>query len=234
VTQVHFVLDFDGVLFNSAFEAYSVANLAAEGKANYRQGVSYEEFFAFRAVVTDAWQYNRLYSLEYAVTAPLLHDVQPIEADWIFSRSFFEARKAMMLDSEWPKVMSPYDFFFLIRPLLLRHPDRFAILSTRNVQSIRETLAFHGADVVPVFGQEDVRRLGSKLAVARDQQWLDRRKWLTVYVDDMNSHLEPFAGEIHLPLHADWGYDVPTVGSFSFNQIHMIITSLLSIAGKDS
>ena len=234
MTQVRFVLDFDGVLFNSAFEAFSVANLATVGKADFRQDVSYEEFFAFRAVVTDAWHYNRLYSLEHPTPAARLHCVQPLEADWAFSRDFFEARKVLMRDPQWPKVMPPYDFFFLIKPLLLAHPDRFAILSTRNVQSIRETLAFHGADVLPVFGQEDVRRLGSKLAVARDQQWLDRRKWLTVYVDDMNSHLEPFAGEIHLPLHADWGYDVPTVGSLSFNQVHMIIASLLSIAGKDS
>ena len=65
--QVKFVLDFDGVLFNSAFEAYSVANRAVAGCNEFRQDISYEEFLAFRSVVTDAWQYNRLYSVTHSV-----------------------------------------------------------------------------------------------------------------------------------------------------------------------
>lgn len=231
--QIKFVLDFDGVLFNSAFEAYTVANMATEGRAEFRQDITYEEFLAFRAVVTDAWHYNRLYSRTHALPATVIRETKPEEHDWAFSRDFFEARKTLMKDADWPKVMPAYDFFFLLKPLLLKTPERFAILSTRNVQSIRETMAFHGADVVPIFGQEDIRRLGSKLAVAQDQHWLDRGKWLIVYVDDMNSHLEPFEGEIHLPLHADWGYDTGTPGSLSANQVHTIISSLLSIAEKD-
>lgn len=231
--QIKFVLDFDGVLFNSAFEAYSVANRATEGRSEFRQDISYEEFLAYRAVVTDAWQYNRLYSKAGSLPASAIRSFTPEAEDWQFSREFFEARKEIMEDPEWPKVMPPYDFFYLLRPYLLQHPERFAVLSTRNVQSIRETLAFHGADVVQVFGQEDIRSLGSKLAVAKDQHWLDRGKFFIVYVDDMNSHLEPFEGEIHLPLHADWGYDKGTPGSLSANQIHTVISSLLTIAEKD-
>jgi hypothetical protein len=232
--KIKFVLDFDGVLFNSAFEAYSVANRAVADKASFRDDVSYEEFLEFRGVVTDAWQYNRIYSRSQPVPAALLHGIEPNDADWAFAHDFFEARKEIMADPEWPKVMPPYDFFFLLKPLLLAHPELFAVLSTRNVASIRETLAFHGADIVPVFGQEDIRRLGSKFAVAQDQHWLDRGKYLIVYIDDMNSHLEPFEGQIHLPLHADWGYDKSTAGSLSANQIHTIITSLISIAMKDN
>jgi hypothetical protein len=231
--QIKFVLDFDGVLFNSAFEAFTVANAATQGRPEFRDDITYEEFLGFRAVVTDAWQYNRLYSREHGVPAAVLPGVQPEEIDWQFARDFFAARKRIMEDPEWPKVMPPYDFFFLIKPLLLQCPDRFAILSTRNVQSIRETLAFHDADVVQIFGQEDIRRLGSKFAVAMDQHWLDRGKWLIVYLDDMNSHLEPFEGQIHLPLHADWGYDNGTPGSLSANQVHVILSSLLAIAEKD-
>lgn len=232
--EIKFVLDFDGVLFNSAFEAYSVANLATAGRPEFRQDITYEEFIAFRAVVTDAWHYNRLYSRQHALPATAIPGAEPEESDWAFAHQFFEARKTLMQDPDWPKVMPPYDFFFLIKPLLLKHAERFAILSTRNIQSLRETLAFHGADVVKVFGQEDIRRLGSKLAVAKDQHWLDRNARLTVYVDDMNSHLEPFEGQIHLPLHADWGYDRGTPGSLSANQIHNIISSLLSIVERDN
>lgn len=231
--KIKFVLDFDGVLFNSAFEAFSVANRAVADRPGFRQDITYEEFLDYRGVVTDAWQYNRLYSESQAVPAVLLHAVQPNEQDWAFAHDFFEARKQIMADPEWPKVMPPYDFFFLLKPMLIAYPEAFAILSTRNVASIRETMAFHGADVVPIFGQEDIRRLGSKFAVAQDQHWLDRGKFLIVYIDDMNSHLEPFEGQIHLPLHADWGYDQCTAGSLSANQINTIITSLIAIARKD-
>lgn len=231
--EIKFVLDFDGVLFNSAFEAYSVANKAVQGNAEFRQDITYEEFLAFRAVVTDAWQYNRLYSREHSLPPSAIRNFQPEAIDWAFARAFFEARKVIMADPEWPKVMPPYDFFFLLKPWLLKYPDRFAILSTRNIQSIRETMAFHGADVIKVFGQEDIRSLGSKFAVAQDQHWLDDGRWFVVYVDDMNSHLEPFEGQIHLPLHADWGYDNGTPCSLSANQVHTIITSLLTIAEKE-
>ncbi|MEZ5679674.1 MAG: hypothetical protein R3E14_00050 [Erythrobacter sp.] len=231
--QVKFVLDFDGVLFNSAFEAYSVANLATASNPSFRQDITYEEFLEFRSVVTDAWQYNRLYNATRNVPASALRDVSPDESDWFFSRTFFEARKTIMADPDWPKVMPPYDFFLLIKPLLLRYPKRFAVLSTRNVQSIRETMAFHDADVLPVFGQEDIRRVGSKLAVAKEQRWLEPGQWLIVYVDDMNNHLEPFEGQIHLPLHANWGYDRATPGSLSAQQVMTIITSLISLIEGD-
>lgn len=228
--EIKFVLDFDGVLFNSAFEAFSVANHATKGRAGFRQDVNYEEFLAFRSVVTDAWQYNRLYAVNSSVLPNTLHMITPDEGDWSFSRDFFEARRVIMEDPEWPKVMPAYDFFFLLKPLLLQCPDRFAILSTRNVGSINEALAFNGVDGIQIFGQEDIRKLGSKLSVAKSQNWLDPKKYLVVYVDDMNSHLEPFQGQVHLPLHANWGYDRETSSSLNQSQVHIIISSLLSIA----
>lgn len=230
--DVLFILDFDGVLFNSAFEAYTVSKKVAEADDRFRQDVEYEEFLAFRSVVTDAWQYRRLFSIEAHVTRDMLPHVTPEQEDWDFARDFFAVRKDMMDDPEWPKLMPPYDFFLRLKPLLLAHRDQFAILSTRNVQSIRQTLAFHDADVIPVFGQEDIRRTGSKLAVARENGWLDKGAHLAVYLDDMNSHLEPFEGAVHLPLHADWGYDRNTPGSLSDHQVMTIFRSLLALSNN--
>lgn len=228
--ELKLVLDFDGVLFNSAFEAYSVCNRTVAGAPGYRQEVSFEEFLEFRAVVTDAWQYNRLYNERRLVAPADLPDVTPDEEDWAFSTRFFAARDEMMVDPDWPKLMAPYDFFFLLRPLLLAHPDRFAILSTRNVASIRRTLDFYDADVVPVFGQEHIRSIGSKIAVAEAQGWLAKGDYLVVYVDDMNSHLEPFDGRVHLPLHADWGYDHTDNNSMTQYQVLTILSSMLKLS----
>ncbi len=231
--ELKFLLDFDGVLFNSAFEAFSVCNHAVAGDAAFRQDVAFEEFEAFRSVVTDAWQYNRLYhSGQRLMQFDQLPGVVPDHRDWDFATRFFAARAEMMADPDWAKVMAPYDFFFLLKPLLVAHADKFAILSTRNVASIRRTLAFFGADVVAVFGQEDIRACGSKVAVAEAQGWLVRDRYLVVYVDDMNSHLEPFDGKVHLPLHANWGYDRTKIDSLSQHQVLTIIASMLKIAGS--
>jgi len=230
--DVLFILDFDGVLFNSAYEAYTVSKKVVDEDIRYRHDVDYEEFLSYRSVVTDAWQYRRLFASDCQVPRDELRHVVPQQEDWDFARQFFSARAELMADKEWPKLMPPYDFFLRLKPLLLAHPKQFAILSTRNVQSIRQTLAFHDADVIPVFGQEDIRRAGSKLAVARENGWLEKGVHLAVYLDDMNSHLEPFEGSVHLPLHADWGYDRSTPGSLSDHQVMTIFRSLLALSNS--
>jgi hypothetical protein len=232
--DVLFILDFDGVLFNSAYEAYTVSKKVVVDDDRYRQDVGYEEFLGYRAVVTDAWQYRRLFSRASFTPREALPHVTPGQEDWDFARDFFAARAELMADNEWPKLMPPYDFFLRLKPLMLAYPEQFAILSTRNVKSIRQTLAFHDADAVPVFGQEDIRRCGSKLAVARENGWLEKGVHLAVYLDDMNSHLEPFEGAVHLPLHADWGYDRSTPGSLSDHQVMTIFRSLLSLSKSDT
>ena len=233
--ELKIVLDFDGVLFNSAFEAYSVCNRAVEGCDEYRKEVSFEEFLDFRAYVTDAWHYRRLYDRSaFEPQFDQLPSVKPDEHDWAFAERFFATRKDMMEDPDWPKVMSPYDFFFLLKPLMTAHPDRFHVLSTRDVGSISRTMTFYGAGEIPICGQEDIRGEGSKIEVARCFGWLDERKHLVVYVDDMNRHLEPFEGKVHLPLHANWGYDASAERSLSQHQVLAIIGSMLKLQGNES
>ena len=229
------VLDFDGVLFNSAFEAYSVCNRCTGMNSDYRQDVDFEEFLDFRAYVTDAWQYRRLYALGcQGEPIEALPQATADSADWEFAEQFFAARKQMMEDADWPKVMSPYDFFFLLKPLLRNHPEYFHVLSTRDSNSISRTLDFFGAGGIPVHGQEMIRSAGSKLDVARGFGWLDKGKYLVVYVDDMSRHLEPFEGKVHLPLHADWGYNSSGDESLSQHQVLAIIQSMLKLTANGS
>jgi len=231
--ELKIVLDFDGVLFNSAFEAFSVCNLATAGQAGMRD-VDFEEFLRFRAFVTDAWQYRRLYDeAAYDPNFAALPSIGADQSDWDFAKRFFNTRQQMMRDPEWPKVMAPYDFFFLLRPLLKERPDRFHVLSTRDVTSLRRTLDFYGAGQVEVCGQEDIRRAGSKIEVAREMGWVDNNQKLVVYVDDMTGHLEPFEGKVHLPLHANWGYDASAERSLGQHQVLSIIQSMLKLAPND-
>jgi len=233
--ELKIVLDFDGVLFNSAFEAFSVCQRTAAGRDGWRQDVAFEEFLQFRAYVTDAWQYRRLFDTRvFDREFDKLPHVVPDDDDWGFAKRFFAARSEMMEDSDWPKVMSPYDFFFLLKPLMEAHPEYFHVLSTRDVNSITRTMQFYGADRIAICGQEDIRRAGSKIEVARGFGWLDERRHLVVYVDDMNHHLEPFEGKVHLPLHANWGYDASAERSLSQHQVLAIIQSMLKLKANGS
>jgi hypothetical protein len=233
--ELKIILDFDGVLFNTAFEAFSVCNRTAERRDVYRQDVDFEEFLEFRAYVTDAWQYRRLYDKSvFDRQFEQLPQVAPDDGDWEFAKSFFATRREMMENPDWPKVMSPYDFFFLLKPLMSAHAEHFHVLSTRDTKSISRTMSFYGAGEIPICGQEDIRRAGSKIDVARGLGWLDDPKHLVVYVDDMNHHLEPFEGKVHLPLHADWGYDASAEKSLSQHQVMAIIQSMLKLQANGS
>jgi hypothetical protein len=224
------LLDFDGVLFNSAYEAYQVCEHLAKSDARYRHGLSFDEFMSFRAQLTDAWQFCRLYHKDRILRdVTKLHEIEPDADDWHFSEAFFAARADMIKDPDWAKLMSPYPFFYQLRPVLIRYPQIFKILSTRNKASIKRTLEFFEAEGIEIFGQEDIREHGSKLGVAKHNRWLKNGDYV-VYIDDMNSHLEPFETEVDLCIHAGWGYDVAHVDSYTQGQAIQIIGGLLKVA----
>lgn len=224
------LLDFDGVLFNSAYEAYQVCEFLAKSDDVYRHVLSFDEFMSFRAQLTDAWQFSRLYQKDRILRdVTKLHEVEPDADDWRFAEAFFAARAEMMKDSEWPKLMSPYPFFYQLRPLLKKYPQTFKILSTRNKASIQRTLEFFEADCIEIYGQEEIREHGSKMGVAKYKGWLGCGDYV-VYIDDMNSHLEPFETEVDLCIHAGWGYDVAHVDSFAQGQAFQIIRGFLRLA----
>lgn len=224
------LLDFDGVLFNSAYEAYQVCEHFAKKQPEYRHAVDFEEFMEFRSYLTDAWQFCRLYQKDRLLDdVQKLHIVKPDEQDWEFSKRFFEARAEMMKDPDWAKLMSPYPFLYQLRPLLKQYPASFKILSTRNVASIRRTLEFFEADGIEIYGQEHIREHGSKLGVAKHNQWLSSGSYV-VYIDDMNSHLEPFENEVDLCIHASWGYDASNTNSYTQGQAFHLIQGFLRVA----
>lgn len=224
------LLDFDGVLFNSAYEAFQVCEHMAKRDDRYRRGLSFDEFMSFRAQLTDAWQFCRLYQRDRLLRdITRLHEMVPDADDWAFSERFFAARAEMIKDPDWAKLMSPYPFFYQLRPLLMKYPGTFKILSTRNKASIQRTLEFFEASGIEIHGQEDIRAHGSKLGVAKHHGWLENGDYV-VYIDDMNSHLEPFETEVDLCLHAGWGYDVAHVDSYTQGQAFQIIGGFLKLA----
>lgn len=224
------LLDFDGVLFNSAYEAFQVCEWTARRNSGLRTRVTFEEFMEFRSVVTDAWQFNRLYSQDRQLKdLSALPSMEPDGDDWLFASEFFKSREELMKDVDWAKVMSPYPFFHQIKRLINANANYFKILSTRNEESIERTLEFYGINKIDSFGQAAIRQFGSKLAVARSMRWLNEETF-AVYIDDMNSHLEPFQGQVDLCVHAGWGYDSSGYESYTENQTFSLINGLICLA----
>ncbi len=81
---------------------------------------------------------------------------------------------------------------------------------------------------IQVYGQEHIRKFGSKLAVAKEYNLIGS-EIITVYVDDMNSHLEPFEQEVDFCIHAGWGYDSSNESSFTEEQALKVISTLVAL-----
>lgn len=102
------LLNFDGVLFNSAYEAYQVCEFLVEDNDDYRDDLSFDDFMIFRSYLIDAWQFARLYQKDRVlIDVSKLPELEPDMDDWLFSGKFFNARKNLMLKPEWAKLMSP-------------------------------------------------------------------------------------------------------------------------------
>lgn len=223
-------LDFDGVLFNSAYEAYQVCEEVAKSSSKFRNAIHFDEFMEYRSCLTDAWQFNRLYSHERRLSDfSSLSEVKADSDDWEFAEKFFLARGELMKNPDWAKLMSPYPFFYQIRENIRKYPHLFSILSTRNIASIQRTLEFYGIPDISINGQETIRQYGSKLSVARSLDWMTKDVF-TVYVDDMNAHLEPFEGNVDLCIHAGWGYDESGHESYTQTQAFNVINGLVAMA----
>lgn len=224
------LLDFDGVLFNSAYEAYQVCERLAKHKQELRQKVNLDEFMDFRRYVTDAWQFNRLYSKSlFLDDFSKLPSCDQLDEDQDFANSFFNQRKEIMQNKDWVKLMSPFPFFYEIKKLIDLYPNLFKILSTRDELSIRKTLDFFSIPQIEIFGKESLSNYDSKIDLANKQGWMDQEVF-SVFVDDMNYHLEPFQGYASLCIHAGWGYDFSSYESYSQTQVFRILSSLVSIS----
>ena len=115
------ILDFDGVLFDSAYEAYSVCqnmqNL--DLMHDLRKDVSYTEFRLYRPKVKNADDFIPLY----------FSNPDAIDANK-FLEFFFISRKQLMESEGYAEKYYPkFDFLRLILPLMQKKNNCFYICS---------------------------------------------------------------------------------------------------------
>ncbi len=210
-------LDFDGVLFDTAKEAYIMANKAYFGEdAEHDVLERYSQFLLLRPFVVSAWQYLLVFDLisENLDNEVLLEKYKqqsvfkPTVRDRDFEYKFNNVRSDMIhrSKSKWLDLHEPYTFFRQIKPMLIKCPQYFQIVSTKNKKFILELLlnqGIHWKDS-QVWGRDKFEECGqSKAEVLKRYS----NTIPILFIDDSRKHLN----EVGLlnnveTISANWGY----------------------------
>jgi len=214
------LLDFDGVIFDSAQEVYTICQeMAASGLVS-RTDVEIAEFMNFRKLVKDAWQFSYLYNKP---NDPLPGN--PEIDDEEFAHAFFKTRADLAKDSEWFNKIPAYPFFKRIKKHMLNHPNAFKIISTRNEDSILKILHANDVNEIDVLGQASIKKSGGKIQAANMAGLLGRKQF-TLYIDDMLEYSNQFSSYVDFAMHASWGYGCPSEKSLSETSAAALIDAL--------
>jgi len=218
-----FILDFDGVLFDTSLESFYVMNETSNKGSISKQTIinqkEYSKFLELRPFVTSAWQYYWVskYSLldhsesnyEYFSTERIFNKNDDAEQ---FENDFLINRKELSKENYFGKpVSAPYKFWNMILPLIELHPERFLILSTKDEESIINTInnSVEGFE----FNRE---RLFSKLHFKKENENKHNvfLKYIKgkysdnfIFVEDSHIHIKEFYNEDCVKcIRALWGY----------------------------
>jgi len=218
-----FILDFDGVLFDTSLESFYVmyethceGSMSKEAIINQKK---YSKFIELRPFVTSAWQYywvNEYTDLdrdesnyEHYSTEKIFEKTKEAEE---FEEKFLKNRKILSKNNYFHKpVSAPYKFWNMLMPLIELHPERFLILSTKDEESILNAIS----KSVEGFSF-DKNRLFSKFHFKEEGEnkhnvYLKYIKGKYsdnfIFVEDSHIHIKEFYNEESVKcIRALWGY----------------------------
>lgn len=221
--NIIFLLDFDGVLFDTSLEAYYVmSETSKEGSINKNTIIDnkkYSKFLELRPFVTSAWQYywvNQYISLhknessyEHFSSEKII-DKSPESQE--FEKKFLINRKKLAEKNYFNKpVSAPYKFWNMIQPLIELHPERFLILSTKDKESIIQTIAMYHKDFQfnpsRIFSKSDFKNGGENKHNVFIKSIKGRYSNKFIYIEDSHIHIKEFYNEESVKcIRALWGY----------------------------
>ena len=226
-------LDFDGVLFDSANEAFVIGCKAFFGDdANFDNlKVNYKRFLLLRPFIDSAWQYRIVFNLlidDLSDEVMLIKGKKklmgyPQKEDREFAVKFNCIRTELLNNnrSKWIDLHKPYDFFQLLKPLIKDFPDQFHICSTKGTEFILEILSAHGLnfDIKQVWGREAFEaNNNSKAAILENNANLHDT---ILFVDDSPRHINDVQCLKNVEaILAKWGY--LEIGKISDNHTFII------------
>lgn len=210
-------LDFDGVLFDTASEAYIISMLAKNRDISTINEIEYARFLDARSCVMAAWNYEAVMNgLDRGFEGSELISFVNYEVAkgkssraFEFEQEFFRRREKFHVENrdEWLQLSKPFPFWHYVLPIIENNLDDFVILSTRDRKSISEILTFYKSPPILILGRDDFDDAGkSKLNLIKKFSNQD----ISLWIDDSPQHLsEANDLEYVKPIWARWGYVNP-------------------------
>lgn len=214
-TGKYIFLDFDGVILDTATEAYAVAMLVWNesltiDKINFNDDFALR-FKSLRHLVGPAWNY-------YYVLQAIVNDrdgyfleILPKEISEEakkFEIEYFATRKILRthMREGWLKLNKPYASTQKFIDIINLY-ENVGIITTKDEQTVRDLLELNGVNrKLNIFDKAAYEKHGSKGRFI-DQYARDKKIARMLFVDDSTEHLKSCQLIPHLQcLHARWGY----------------------------
>jgi hypothetical protein len=211
-------LDFDGVLYNTATEAYTVISICSGLIESIEElnlnTAHYQEFIKYRFLVGPAWNYK--YMLEYMGESDFQAKfenavVKATKEDYAsFENIFFKVRKILQNENyiEWLKLNKPYTFLGNMKEIINKNLDNFFIITTKDKATVLKLLEFKGVkfNKSQVYDKEYFEKYSSKSKIIKHIMCTQNTN-KAIFVDDSKNHLKDCIGIENLLLfQASWGY----------------------------
>lgn len=211
-------LDFDGVIFDSAIEAYAVAMITS-GKAENLNDIDINSdhakaFLSQRYQIGPAWNY---YYLLNAIDQKLVEQFsqflpdQPGTEAKEFMASFFAVRKNLRKNN-WDNWLTLNKLYEGSRGFLdlLENYENSCIVTTKDRETVQALLQTNGVSrEVKIYDASDYEKHGCKSRLI-DGLIKENSINKAIFVDDSYKHLEKCNWVSNLEVvHARWGYVAP-------------------------
>lgn len=213
-------LDFDGVLFDTVKEAYSVAVITSN-KYNSIDDIDFEtehykKFKKLRNLVSPAWNYK--YLLE---ELELNSDLITIKNNFLknisnaskidyenFEKDFFNTRNYLQDQDyeKWFRLNVSFPFLDKIKFLFCDFKDYVYIVTTKDEKTVFNLLSLEGIgfDKARIFDKDDYEKFGSKKNIIEK---LIQQNTKNIFIDDSDKHIRDCSNIKGLKcFQPNWGY----------------------------
>jgi len=237
-------LDLDGVLFDTAKEAYCLCaltlNRARSPKEVNFSSRHFKIFEKYRFLINCAADYYYLMknidekidriTIDVREEFEKLRTVALPEA-CEFEKNFLAKRRYVKDNhyADWISLNAPYAFLSKVRSLIKKNKDKFFVITTKDEETVLKLLEINGVEFLKknILGRKAFRKFGSKGKIIRfikDKHKMRR----SIFVDDSKEHLSSCADINGLKLvHAGWGYVASEDKSFNQTEVIAEIQKML-------
>ena len=239
-------LDFDGVLFDTVREAYSVAVITS-GKYNTIDEIDFEaqqylNFKKLRYLISPAWNYK--YLLE---ELELSEDINTIKENFLkkiktvsknnyedFETKFFNTRNYLKKEEygKWFRLNTPFPFLSEIKFLFYNFKNLVYIVTTKDKETVLKLLNLENIefDSNRIFDKEDYEKFSNKKSIIKK---LIKKNECSIFIDDSDKHIKDCSKIKGLKcFQPDWGYVSLDSKTVNHDLIINEINSLIDRRGK--